>query len=442
MFRTQHLQGDISPLVNYVDGISPDIPLEDVAELFTDPKNSKLLSLPILENGFPIGVISRYKLMGIYLKRYARELYGKNPIRSYMNSKPMLLELMQPLSEAAGLISAEMQFPLTEDFIVTQQGKYLGVGFVIDLLQAMEQQLRENSAKLELANAQLKSSQIALVQSEKMASLGLMVAGIAHEINTPLGYVQNNVVIGQELFQQVQLVLDQHDTLINYLLDDQATEEQIAAHIQLITEFRNDMNTREMFGEMKGMMDDTLYGISQISELVLNLKNFSRIDSIGTENVNINECIDSALKIGRNVLKGTVEIVKDLGEIPKITCAPSELNQVFLNIFTNAAQAMDVHGRLYIKTWSDDNFIFINVDDNGKGIPENLLPRIFDPFFTTKPVGQGTGLGLAITHQIIHKHSGEIQVESQVGKGTRFSIKLPISAPKLNNQALLLEAAA
>lgn len=442
MPQTSHSGKDVFSLVNSIDAISPDCPLEEVAELFSNPKYSKLLSLPVVEGGRPIGMISRYRFMDIYLKRYARELHGKRPIRNFLNDKPLLVELDQPLALAAQHVASNMQFPLTEDFIITRRGHYLGVGFVMDLLHAMEVQMRANTSELEQANSKLKSSQLALVQSEKMASLGQMVAGIAHEINTPLGYVQNNVAIGQELFQQIQALIAGYEGLVDDLLDEQATDDRIAAQMQLIGELRNDMNAREMLGEMHGLMGDSLYGIAQISELVLNLKNFSRMDAAATEAVSLNDCIESALNIGRNVLKDKVEVLKELGDLPRITCAPSQLNQVFLNLFTNAAQAMEGFGKLHIKTWSEHNAVRISVADSGKGIPQEILTRIFDPFFTTKAVGEGTGLGLAITHQIIQKHGGDITVDSRVGEGTCFHIRLPVANAISAQQSAVLEVAA
>lgn len=441
MRQANHPDSDIFSLINPIDAISPDCPLEDVAELFSNPAYSKLLSLPVVENGRPIGMISRYSFMDIYLKRYARELHGKRPIRNFINNTPLVVELEQPLAEAAQHVAANMQFPLTEDFIVTCDGRYLGVGFVMDLLKAMELQMRANTNELEQAYSQLKSSQLALVQSEKMASLGQMVAGVAHEINTPLGYVQNNVAIGQELFSQIQAMIAEYEALVDNLLNDQTSDEAISVQIREIVALRADVNAQEMLGEMQGLMGDSLYGIGQISELVLNLKNFSRMDAAATDAVSLNDCIESALNIGRNVLKNKVEVIKELGALPKITCAPSQLNQVFLNLFTNAAQAMEEQGQLRIRTWSDDDAVHVSVADNGKGIPEENLTRIFDPFFTTKPVGEGTGLGLAITHQIIQQHNGEIRVESRVGEGTRFHIKLPITST-MKQQMPKLEGAA
>jgi len=441
MRQNNHSEIEINSLINSIDAISPECTLEQVAGLFSEHKYEKLLSLPVVENGRPVGVISRYRFMDIYLKRYARELHGKRPIRDFLNDKPLLVELDQPLAVAAQHIAANMKYPLTEDFIITRHGDYIGVGFVMDLLNTMEVQMRANTRDLEQANARLKSSQLALVQSEKMASLGQMVAGIAHEINTPLGYVQNNVAVGQALFQQVQSMIAGYEALADTLLDEQATEAGIAALMQQISAFRHDMNAREMLGEMNGLMEDSLYGIAQISELVLNLKNFSRMDAAATEAVSLNDCIESALNIGRNVLKDKVDVVRELGDLPRITCAPSQLNQVFLNLFTNAAQAMEGQGRLSIRSWSVDNSVYVSVADNGKGIPEKILSRIFDPFFTTKAVGEGTGLGLAISHQIIAKHGGQIRVESQVGEGTRFEIRLPIEPPKAMHQPAEPEAA-
>jgi two-component system NtrC family sensor kinase len=417
----------IATLIQPFECISPLVTLDSVAELFTDATYADVLSLAVVENGIPIGVISRYRFIDVYLKKFSRELNGKRPIHLFMSQSPLLVEHDQPLAEAVKYVAKNMKFPLTEDFIITQNGEYAGIGFVVDLLSAMELQMHENADELNHAYSRLKSSQLALVQSEKMASLGQMVAGIAHEINTPLGYVQNNVLVGQEMFAQVELMIAGYEKLIDSLLNEQVSEEQISAQMCQVAELRANSSTREMLGSMQELISDTLYGVGKISELVLNRKNFSRMDAVTTDTVDLHECIESALNIGRNALKHKVEVIRDFGELPRITCSPSHLNQVFLNLFTNAAQAIVSNGRLTIKTWFENGSVRINIADTGKGISPEHLARIFDPFFTTKPVGEGTGLGLAITHQIIHKHGGDIRVESSSETGTCFHIQLPVA---------------
>jgi two-component system, NtrC family, sensor kinase len=429
---------DIGSLIVPLQPINPNLTLDEVAKLFMDPRYAEMLSLPVVDDGRPIGVISRYRFSDIYLKPYARELHGKRPIRDFVNSAPLLVERGQPLMEAAQHVTENMTFPLMEDFIITDQGRYVGIGYVVGLLKAMELQMHADAGELGLAYTRLKSSQLALVQAEKMASLGQMVAGIAHEINTPLGYVQNNVAMGQEIFAQVQQMISGYESLLDSLLDEQADEAKISELMQNIVISRSDFDAGAMLGEMGGLMADTLYGIDQISELVHNLKDFSRMDAAASDSIDLNSSIESALKIGHNVIKNRLEVIRELGELPKFTCAPSQLNQVFLNLFTNAAQAMEGCGQLHIRTWCEEGVIHASVRDNGKGIPPENLARIFDPFFTTKPVGEGTGLGLAISHQIIQQHGGSIQVESRVGEGTRFHIQLPLTSPV--TQAMLLAA--
>ena len=428
MRRESNAAVGIATLIQPFGCISPLVTLDSVAELFSDATYANVLSLAVVENGIPIGVISRYRFIDVYLKKYSRELNGKRPIHIFMSQSPLLVEHDQPLAEAAQHVAKNMKFPLTEDFIITKNGEYAGIGFVVDLLNAMELLMRENADELNHAYSRLKSSQLALVQSEKMASLGQMVAGIAHEINTPLGYVQNNVVVGQEMFAQVELMIAGYEKLIDSLLDEQVSEEQVSAQMRQVAELRANSGTREMLGAMQGLISDTLYGVEQISELVLNLKNFSRMDAVTTDTVDLHECIESALNIGRNALKYKIEVIRDFGELPRITCSPSHLNQVFLNLFTNAAHAIEGNGRLTIKTRFENGYARISVADTGKGISPEHLARIFDPFFTTKPVGEGTGLGLAITHQIIHKHGGDIRVESSPGVGTCFHIQLPVTS--------------
>jgi signal transduction histidine kinase len=182
---------------------------------------------------------------------------------------------------------------------------------------------------------------------------------------------------------------------------------------------------------MQQLVKDGLYGIGQMTELVVNLKNFSRLDRSKVASCNLNEGLESTLLLARHELKDRT-VKKNFGDIPAITCSPSQVNQVFLNLINNAAQATEPGRGVIVVTTrrEDEGHVAVEVEDNGKGIPPEVLPKIFDPFFTTKEVGKGTGLGLSIAYKIIEQHGGRIRVGSNVGVGTRFSVVLPLSPPE------------
>jgi signal transduction histidine kinase len=167
----------------------------------------------------------------------------------------------------------------------------------------------------------------------------------------------------------------------------------------------------------------------------VNLRNFSRLDEARIKDTQLNECVESTLQIARNVLKNRVRVVKNLGPVPTVSCSPSQINQVLLNLINNAAQAVEEQGTVTISTTSDEQFVHVSVQDDGKGIPADVLPRIFDPFFTTKKVGEGTGLGLSIVYKIVQQHGGRIKVSSKPGVGTRFIISLPLHEVQATGQA-------
>jgi signal transduction histidine kinase len=289
----------------------------------------------------------------------------------------------------------------------------------------MEKQISQSAQDLNKAYKQLSSSQAQLVQSEKMAALGQMVAGVAHEINTPLGYVNNNVEMMREFFAQMSFMLQAHERVANTVLSPNTSDVDIAESLAALDDAKADMDLTQWFADLDSLFNDTFYGVEQISELVSGLKDFSRLDQAVMDNISLNDCVENALLIARNTLKYKVEVIKRLEVLPNIRCTASQINQVLLNLFTNAAQAIGDKGYLLIKTWSDEQQVYVSVQDTGKGIAPENLAKIFDPFFTTKPVGQGTGLGLSISYKIIQQHGGSIRVVSQVGKGTRFVIALP-----------------
>jgi len=419
---------DLSSLSVLANPISPHTTVGEVAELLLTDEYRQFLCLPVVNAGKPVGVVSRHQLQKIFMSRYGRELHGRHPVTKVMNPAPLMVELEQPVEVAAQFVTKNIQYPITEDFVITRGGDYHGMGFVVDLLGAMERRVAQRNIELAKALQNLKASQAQLVQSEKMASLGQMVAGVAHEINTPLGYVKNNVEMARDLFQEMRALLDAHKIFLGLFSSEGVDEEAIGRQLASVQEMTQQLEEGFPPEEVEGLYGDTLFGIDQISEMVLNLKNFSRLDQAPVADINLNECIDSALLIAKNLLKHKAEVVKEYAELPRITCSPSQINQVFLNLLTNAAQAIETQGKIFIKTSADAHFVYASVQDTGKGIPKEHLGKIFDPFFTTKPVGHGTGLGLSISFQIIQKHGGQIKVGSQVGVGTRFLVSLPRKA--------------
>ena len=400
--------------------------LSTVADAFLHPDYKDCLSVAVVNQNYqPVGMISRHQLTDIFLKKFGRDLFGNRPVSDFMRQQALAVDEASSLLAASSFVTANMVFPLSEDFIITQQGRYVGMGAVLHLLSAMEKQISQSAQDLNKAYKQLSSSQAQLVQSEKMAALGQMVAGVAHEINTPLGYVNNNVEMMREFFAQMSFMLQAHERVANTILSPNTSDLDIAESLAALDDAKADMDLTQWFADLDSLFNDTFYGVEQISELVSGLKDFSRLDQAIMDNVSVNDCVESALLIARNTLKYKVEVIKRLDDVPKIKCTASQINQVLLNLFTNAAQAIKEQGYLLIKTWADSDSVYISVQDTGSGIAPENLAKIFDPFFTTKPVGQGTGLGLSISYKIIQQHGGSIRVVSQVGKGTRFVIALP-----------------
>jgi two-component system NtrC family sensor kinase len=419
-------QTQLRQLVMDAPGIPPHLLVSEVAGMFMDETHGKLLSLPVLDGDKPVGVISRARMQQVLFRQYGRELFGKKPITEIMNASPVVIESDMALNEASKTVTERLKFPVTEDFIITEGGRYVGMGAVMHLLNAMEAQLAAQTEDLTSAYKQLKASQLQLIQSEKMASLGQMVAGVAHEINTPLGYVKNNIEMMEMYFESNRVMVEASNALADVLLSPTSSEQELQERLAALAELRQ--NPIDAADDVIKLFADTRFGVDQISELVQNLKNFSRLDRAAAADVDLNECLESAVLLARNVLKTRVEVVRQYGELPRISCMPSQLNQVFLNMLTNAAQAIEGSGRILLKTEAEDGWLKITVQDTGKGIPADVLPRVFDPFFTTKPVGQGTDLGLSISYQIVQQHGGDIRVTSQPGKGTRFTVRLPLTA--------------
>lgn len=289
----------------------------------------------------------------------------------------------------------------------------------------LEEQVAERTKDLSTALTDLRASQAQLVQSEKMASLGQMVAGVAHEINTPLGYARSNAEIVRTSMPDIRELCAAQRKALGLLSSPGASDEEVAAALTE-AEARSQQFPVEMVDDLEGLLKDADHGLVQIAELVSSLKDFSRVDRSRTARFDLNAGIESALKICNNQFKQRVDVVRQFGTLPQIECSPSQLNQVFLNLFTNAAQAIAGNGSITITTAVEDQAgVTVRVRDSGAGMSEEVRRRIFEPFFTTKPVGSGTGLGLSIVFRIIEDHGGRIQVESTPGQGSEFIVWLP-----------------
>lgn len=257
----------------------------------------------------------------------------------------------------------------------------------VGLFNEVERQKKDLQSTLE----ELKKTQVQLVQSEKMASLGQLVAGIAHEINTPLGAINSNNDIIQRCTEKIE------------------------------------EGNLGVIGILKNVLPITQDAIDRINILVKSLKNFARLDEAEFQEADLHEGICSTLDLIRHEIKGRVNIIREFGDLPKIQCKPNAINQVFMNILVNAYQSIEGEGQIVIKTYSQGENVFVKIKDTGKGISKENLAKIFDPGFTTKGVGVGTGLGLSISYEIIKDHNGKITVDSEIANGTEFLIRLPIN---------------
>lgn len=294
------------------------------------------------------------------------------------------------------------------------------------------QNLLENEQKSreELSNAlsNLKGAQSQLVHSEKMASLGQLTAGIAHEINNPINFISSGMVSLKMSIEAMREIAEEYARI-----DDGEDAEEV---IESVKDLKEEHEYDEIVDELDDLINDINYGVQRTIEIVKGLRVFSRLDEEEAKNANVNENIDATLTLLRNKTKGKIEITKHYDESMKeIECYPGQLNQVFMNILNNAVQAMPEEKKdaeITIYTEESDTGVMIRMKDNGVGIPDELKDRIWEPFFTTKEVGVGTGLGMSITYGIIEKHGGKIDLTSELGKGTEFVITLPKKISPLN----------
>ncbi|MBE9396166.1 two-component sensor histidine kinase [Pontibacterium sp. N1Y112] len=291
------------------------------------------------------------------------------------------------------------------------------------LLEDKARELYFKNQKLEESYKQLKQQQALTMQNEKLATLGTLSAGVAHEINNPLAFVLSNLESLPVYKQAFMQLLKFNQGCIN----DSSMPSQFREELKQLIE-REDLEF--LSEDMSGLIDDTVEGIQRVKEIVQNLRSFSRTQGSDYVEADLLEGISSTIKLLNAELKNSVTLKLDLDPLPRIVCNPNQLNQVFLNLIMNAKHALADSSKPLIKVTTSvcDEIIHIRIADNGCGMPPEVLKEIFVPFYTTKPIGQGTGMGLAIAYGIVRDHGGKINVRSQVGRGTVFDVELPVSS--------------
>ena len=323
-------------------------------------------------------------------------------------SDPIHLKANGELSQLS-LALDNMRIRLKESYDdITHQNKIL------------DQRVAERTKELSETNSKLVETHSQLLQSEKMAAIGQLSAGIAHEINNPISFVNSNISILSEWCHTLTQVIEEYD-------------DQIKKNTQALAPFQAIKANKDfdyINEEFPILVIETQEGLDRVSTIIADLKNFAHSDDMVWQDADLAAGLNSTLNIIRNEVKYKANITLSKQNIPMVECLPAQINQVFMNIIVNAAQAIDGKGGITINLTNIDQWVCISIHDTGKGIPEKDLSRIMEPFYTTKPVGLGTGLGLSISYGIIKTHHGRIDIESKVGEGSTFKIWLPTKQPK------------
>ena len=297
----------------------------------------------------------------------------------------------------------------------------------------LEETVEKRTKKLNEALSNLKNMQSQLVQTEKMASIGQLAAGVAHEINNPTGFISSNLNVLAGYDMDIGSLIEQYRALVSDLRSGTSASagegrSSISELLARIAEIEKEIDIDFILDDIMNLVGECKDGTERIKKIVLALKDFAHPGEDKMCVADINKGIESTLNVVWNELKYKAVVTKNYGDLPLVECYSQQLNQVFMNILVNAAQAIEKQGEIRISTQKIDGSVEIKISDTGAGIPEENLSKIFDPFFTTKEVGKGTGLGMNVAYNIIKKHNGTIDVDSAVGKGTTFTIRIPATS--------------
>jgi signal transduction histidine kinase len=404
--RVDDMPGDVALLLNSVATILQSKPL-------IESKLAQLVQTPVGDHAAALGTAAQV-MYAIAVTRIEQ-------------ARLMLAAYAVVLLLAVGFVAFRLHTSYRE---INRANADLAV-----LNESLEQRVTARTQELSGTLSDLKESQVQLVQAEKMSSLGQLVAGISHEINTPLLYLANNAELIRERLESLRDFVSACVAAFSIKSEDFADRaEYQAKFVTALRDVKIQLRDHELDAAVEEIQDltrDSIAGLGELTEMAQSLKDFSRLDRAPIASFDVNAGLDKTLVIAKNIVKHRATVNKFYGEIPEIECSPSQINQVFLNIITNAAQAIETQGEIVITTkLRGANHVAIRIADTGCGIPEENLSKIRDPFFTTKEVGKGTGLGLSIVDEIIRSHHGELLVESVVGKGSAFTVVLPIRQPR------------
>jgi signal transduction histidine kinase len=299
-------------------------------------------------------------------------------------------------------------------------GESLGhaVQTAIRLYRAEQERLQAHT-ELEKTHRELQASHQQLLQSEKLAAIGQLAAGVAHEINNPVGYIYSNLNTLQDYVGKLIEILNLYEAIEAPTSIDSDT-------MDLLTAMKTRIDLDYLKQDVLNLIRESQEGITRVKGIVQDLKDFSHINEAEWQWADLHRGLDSTLNIVNNEIKYRADVIKEYGELPEVECLASQLNQVFMNLLVNAAHAIKEYGIITIRTGHENDKVWIAISDTGSGIEAEHMKKIFDPFFTTKAVGTGTGLGLSLSYGIMQKHGGSIKVNSEVGKGSTFTLQLPV----------------
>lgn len=415
----RHFYGEVRPTLadRIVDGSIVDI----VEDFFQDQYRSSLLIPDAYEaeEFFPnLGTSGRWLFL------------TATPLRDSKNHIVGAIGTLQDITERKITESAFMKSQVEVEELVEQRTAELAeinkaLQDDVARREQAERELLDKNAELNGLNAELSAAQEHLVQSEKLASIGQLAAGVAHEINNPIGYIFSNFGTLQNYLQSLFEMLTTYEAMDSALTDPLL--------IKAIADKKKGIELDFLKEDIPMLMQESKEGLTRVRKIVQDLKDFSHVDSKPDwQMANLNLGMDSTLNVVNNEIKYKAELIKEYGDLPNVQCILSQINQVIMNLVVNAAHAIGPdRGTITVRSGVEGDWVWLEVSDSGSGIPKDVLPRIFDPFYTTKPVGKGTGLGLSLSYGIVQKHSGSMTVQTELGKGSTFRVTLPIRQPDL-----------